>query len=175
MANQNALKLARLLNTQTGCRLCKPDFLESFYIEIPIPFKRGDLLEYTRYNYGLEGNVFVLKKPNRYSLKIHKRLLNGGGDTSDMIVDVFCYKNERGMVYCGDAFYLNLRYCRHELENEMRILKYISMYLQDKICLCDMLKLQRYLPLEKMTNDFMKDYDLKYTLERIEDKLFDDN
>ena len=135
--------------------------LESCYIDVPVPFKRGDLVE--AYGRGYN-DVYVLKDICRNNPEYHARMLNCG-DISDMTADI--YYNIDGSINCECMhFYPDLKYCRRELEGETRILKYISLYIQDKFCLCSLLKVQKYLSADKIMDGLKDDYNLKYELEQ---------
>ena len=109
--------------------------LDSFYIDVPVPFKKGDLVEEDDDDCSWMGGIFVLRN-------IDKNI--PGSDTSDMTAYVF-YENN-GSVGCESThFYPDLRYCHEELKGEARILKYISLFEQEKICLCTLLNIQNYL------------------------------
>jgi len=70
-------------------------------------------------------------------------------------------------------FYPDLRYCRRELEGEKRILKYVSLHMQDRLCLCSLLKIQKYLVLEEKASELKESYNLQYELNQIGDKLLE--
>jgi len=145
--------------------------LESIYIYVPVPFKRGDLVEY-RDGYYM-GDVYVLQDICFNHPEQHTRSLLKG-DTSDMTAWVF-YEH-KGIVNCECIhFYPDLRYCRRELKGETQILKYISLQMQEKLCLCDLLKIQKYLLLDKKVSELKDDHELKYQLDKIGDKLLGDS
>ena len=148
------------------------ELLESCCVDIPVPFKQGDLLEISD---ELQGGfvsspvVCVLQSLPKDNPKIAADLLSMG-DISDMHAGFF-YEDE-GVVACESGlFYPDLQYCRKELDGETRILKYMSLYLQDKICLCTLLKIQKLLLAEKLIDRGKHDHDLKYDLEQIQDTL----
>jgi len=138
--------------------------LDSFYVHIPVPFKAGDLVECN--NTYLDG-IFVLKEAIDYratSEDIRNR------DTTDMIASVYYECN--GNIECEVMhFYPNLRYCRRELEGEKRLLKYVSLYEQKKLCLCGLLRVQKYIMLNEKAKELRNDGYLTYQLELIGDKL----
>ena len=144
----------------------KPDWAEYLldrYIDVPVPFKRGDLVEMD--NAGWMGSAYVLSAD---ILCDRRRLFIA--DTSDMTASIFYELN--GLIQCECThFYPDLRYCRRELEGEKRILKYVSLYMQDKICLCSLLKLQTYLPMEKLCRRIKKSYNLSNDLDQVGDSL----
>jgi len=142
------------------------DIFSSIYIDVPVPFKRGDLVEVDDSSY--LGGVYVLLNMCRDDKENSKRIFRA--DLTDMTAWVH--------YMCGDSidcecmhFYPDLQYCRRELEGEQRLLKYVSLYLQDKLCLCSLLKIQKYLSAEEIMNGLKNDHDLTYQLERINDKL----
>lgn len=141
-------------------------YLLETYIDVPVPFKRGDLVETD--GIGYMGNTFVLQNICRDNAEWHERHLLCA-DLMDMTANVF-YESE-GTVYCDCVhFYPDLRYCRRELTEETRILKYVSLFVREKLCLCGLLKLQKYLVLHKKADELV-DCDLKYQLDTLGDKL----
>lgn len=121
------------------------DFLESFLIHVPVPFKPSDLVENSSINCMEMGNVYVLQD-TAYGRNV-------GSDTSDMTAYAY-YVSENGSVECECMhFYPDLRYCRRELEGDARILEYVSLFIQDKLCLCNLLRIQRYLVGDKITSN----------------------
>ena len=137
------------------------DLLCSFYIDVPVPFKVGDLLEDSTNDSGWMGNVFVLQK-----------ISNKGSDTSDMTAGVFYESN--GTVGCECIhFYPDLQYCRSELKEQQRILKYVSLQVQGKLCHCALLKIQKYLMLDELISVYKNDSELKYQLRELEDNLLE--
>jgi hypothetical protein len=144
------------------------NLLDSFYIDVPIPFTTGDLVEYP--NGGWMGDVYVLQKICRDAPEHESRLLKS--DTMDMTAGVF-YES-KGIINCECIhFYPDLRYCRCELKGQQRILKYVSLAVQDKLCYCALLKIQKYLMLDELISDIKKDGGLKYQLKEFEDKLLE--
>jgi len=139
--------------------------LETFYIDIPVPFKAGDLVEC---NHGM-GGVYVLKDIIRDNAEMHAKMLLTN-DTSDMTAGI--YYEDSGNIDCEIMhFYPDLRYCRRELEGEKRILKYVSLYEQKKLCLCGLLKVQKYLMLNERAKELKNDYGLREQLEQVRDEL----
>jgi len=115
-------------------------FLESCYIDVPIPFKKGDLLEV--YDGGWMGDVYVLQSTCRDDANRNaKNILEA--DITDMWVCVY-YASGSAIACETMYFYPNLRYCRRELVGEERILKYVSLYMKDELCLCHLLDAQKY-------------------------------
>ena len=71
-------------------------------------------------------------------------------------------------------FYPDLRYCRRELDGATRILKYVSLHILDKLCLRNLLKIQRYILLDEKRNELKSSHNLQYELMQIKDKLLDE-
>jgi hypothetical protein len=137
------------------------NFLLELYIDVPVPFKKGDLVEVDGCGYGLIGGVGVLQNICRDDVDFNAKK-RYSSDTSDMTADVF-YELE-GVVNCEYMhFYPDLQYCSRELKDEKRILKYISLFVQDKLCLCGLLKIQKILFMNKHENE-LKDYTLESDL-----------
>ena len=147
--------------------------LES-YIDVPVPFKRGDIVELNDCESDWKGNVFVLQSLCRDDPKRHSRNLINGGDISDMNATFFFEID--GIVYCDWLFfYPDLRYCRRELEGEKRILKYLSHFLKNEICACTLLKLQKYFFADEILRELKDDHDLCSDLDKLKDKLLRGN
>jgi hypothetical protein len=142
--------------------------LSEFYIDIPVPFKKGDLIEYDDGNDWM-GKVYVLRNLCRDDEERNAKWIIKA-DISDMTADVY-YESD-GNVECECIhFYPDLRYCRRELHGEKRILKYTSLYLQDKLCLCNLLKIQKYLMLDAKATSIVDSSNLEYDLEQLGEKL----
>ena len=153
------------------------DLLDSSYIDIPIPFKRGDLVEVVSGGYLFErstppyGGVYVLKDTCREYERHTERILRS--DLMDMTADVY-YESD-GSVECECIhFYPDLRYCRRELDGETRILKYVSLHMQDKLRLCSLLKIQKYLLLDEKRSELKSSFNLQYEMMQIKDNLLDE-
>jgi hypothetical protein len=129
--------------------------LLDLYIDVPVPFKKGDLVEVDD-DVNYMGDVYVLQNTSRDFVE-HNAKQVYSPDTSDMTAWVFYVYD--GRVDCESMhFYPDLRYCKRELKDEQRILKYISLYLQGIICLCNLLNGQKYLFLSKYANDLEDSY-----------------
>ncbi len=145
--------------------------LLSLFIDVPVPFKRGDLAETDDGDW--MGSVFVIQDLCRDNAEWNaqsERILRS--DLMDMTANVF-YESD-GLINCECVhFYPDLRYCRRELTGGERILKYVSLFIQDKLCLCGLLKIQQYLSLDAGIQALKADQDLKYQLECLEDGLLE--
>ncbi|MCL1995019.1 MAG: hypothetical protein FWG63_02345 [Defluviitaleaceae bacterium] len=119
------------------------------YIHVPTPFKKGDLVEYDLYDSSM-GNVFVIQELSHDSPRHESSIMRS--DTNDMIAWVY-YQSD-GQVNCECMhFYPNLRYCKRELVGDESILKYVSLFVQDKICLCELLAAQKFLLADKIRTE----------------------
>jgi len=150
------------------------DLLNSCYIDVPVPFRKGDLVEVDEYGHSFScpyGSVYVLKDICRNNTERNaKSLLRS--DLIDMTAEV--YYEMDGSVECEVIhFYPDLRYCKRELEGKKRILKYVSLYMQDKLCLCSLLKIQKYLLLDEEKIKLKESYNLQYDLSQFGDNLLD--
>ncbi len=115
------------------------NLLKSVCIDVPVPFKHGDLVEAE--NGRGYGFIYVLKDICLNAPKLNARLLVSN-DTNDMTADIFY--EEHGFIHCECMhFYPDLQYCKRALKDEEQILKYVSQYLRNEICLCDLLLAQR--------------------------------
>ena len=65
-------------------------------------------------------------------------------------------------------FYPDLQYYRRELREHERILKYVSLYVQDKICICILLNLHRYLMLDRRRQELKSHYESAHEILRLD-------
>ena len=100
--------------------------IDNIFINIPNPFKRGDLLQYNN-------KILVLDWIITDKEKLNEELLKGKYDSMDMYG--YCYLvDEKGNVYCDDIHnYDSWEYADKELTGMERILKLISNSLKGKI------------------------------------------
>jgi hypothetical protein len=76
------------------------NLLQACYIDVPVPFKRGDLVEVDKGGY--MGEVYVLQNLCRDDAESHARRF--GGDISDMTAYVF-YESEGAINWLiGDIY-----------------------------------------------------------------------
>ena len=158
---------------EVGLLGCGPGIWEaSCYIDVPVPFKRGDLVEGI-FEDSYMGKIYVIKDICRDDPERHAKLLSNG-DLIDMTANVFFESG--GSVQCECIhFYPDLRYCRRELDGEKRILKYLSHFMKDEICACTLLKLQKYLLLDEILRELKDDHGLNWQLDQLDDKLLRGN
>ena len=144
-------------------------WLLSIYIDAPVPFKKGDLVESSVP--GSYGDVYVLLSICRDDTELNEKSLY----RSDMMDMTACihYEDDGSVYWEVMHFYPNLQYCRRELKGEKRILKYISLHLKDKLCLCSLLEVQKLLLADKMLNSCREHHELEYQLKSIDDKLLE--
>jgi hypothetical protein len=153
-----------------GCGGNDIESLLDIYIDVPVPFKKGNLVEITNYKDSISGDVFIIQNICRDDTERNARNLYRS-DLIDMTAGIYYECNDE--INCEVMhFYPDLQYCKRELEGEQRILKYISLYIQEKICLCTLLKIQKYLYFEKNARETASN-GLKYDLEQIGDDLFE--
>ena len=130
-----------------------PTLLLDCYINVPVPFKKGDLVEIND-EVGYMGSLFVLQTLSCDSEHHENRVMYN--DTSDMTAYVHYLSD--GQLHCEHVhFYPNLRYCRRELTGEERILKFVSLYMQEKICICELLGIQKFLLADKLRDSLICD------------------
>ena len=115
-------------------------FSELFFIDIPIPFKRGDILVATRNRID---EVFVFDRslhdtPEQYD-KCLKGIIADGGDMNGCGFFV----NEAAVLHEDHtADYDSFEYFKGKLEGRERLLHFVSLYLTGKITLSDLLRMQ---------------------------------
>jgi Fe-S-cluster formation regulator IscX/YfhJ len=132
------------------------EFTENFYIDIPTPFKRGDILIGSSSMLGQLGKsrVFVHDGLNRDDPKVLERCFKGiMGDGSDLMGWGF-FVNENGVLY-GDHTYNHdsFEYYHGELTGNQRLLHYVSLYLKKEITLSEILTIQCRIMLEHQLNN----------------------
>ena len=133
-------------------------FLDNFYIDTPIPFKRGDIL-IARSNSLENDDIFVLKVTDHdYPERRARRLRYEVSDGTDL--EAWGYVvNDNGLLY-GEhiIFYDNFEYYRGELQGNQRLLKYISLFMQDsdELDLPALLTLQCRIMLENLLDDDLR-------------------
>ena len=137
------------------------DCLRSYYISISVPFKRGDIVECCHRGFQ-DGHVYVLVD-------------NPECDTRSLVKDyvyVALYCEYNGIIKNDHIHgYSHLQYCRRKLEGTTRILKYVSLYVLDKITLGSLLEVQEFLLAEKKMNAILNSSDLQCQLKKIGDEL----
>ena len=113
--------------------------LESANIKIPVPFKRGDIVEINDLfgTYQLNDTVYLIKDNNEENSKYSFISFYWG----------------KGNVFEGNLMhsysYYDVEYCKRELKGEERILYYLSLYEQGEISMNDLLDMHRYLFLDR--------------------------
>ena len=139
---------------------CGQDTLSvNFYIDIPVPFKRGDILTYSAGWTRLRGKspAFALDLLDRDDPQRLERILSGKMcDGSDLTGWGF-YVDDGGTLY-GDHFHDHddLEYYRGKVEGKDRLLHYVSLYLKDEITLPALLTMQCRLMLEHQLNNELR-------------------
>jgi len=162
--------LGQILEIEDNYNIIKEDgsgyFLESFFIDVPVPFKEGDLVEV---HPGNHYTVFVLQNIIR-DHPYHKDFILKS-DTADMTA-YFYYERGGNVNYECIHFYPDLRYCRRELEGDQRILKYISLFKKKEIDMCMLLCFQKCIMLDEIIKEIkghIRNFDFTWT----KDKLFE--
>jgi hypothetical protein len=128
-------------------------FTEYYYIDIPAPFKSGDILIGNSIRLG-KTPVFVHDVLSRDDPKILERYLKGeSGDGSDLTGWGF-FVSENGVLY-GDHTYDHdsFEYFKRELKGKDRLLHYVSLYLKKEIGLPELLAMQNRIMLEHQLNN----------------------
>jgi len=126
------------------------NFLDDFYIDIPIPFKRGDILENAN-SFDNKHGVAVLDFLCSDDLKRHERLLMRG-DMTDMCARVYYISDtHKGLESDTLLSPCNFRYFKGELKAEQEPLWYINRYLKGEIGRDAVLAMQNELMREKTT------------------------
>ncbi len=100
--------------------------INNIFLNIPNPFKRGDLLQYN-------DKIFVLESLITESADLKEKMLKENFDSSDM--QGHCYVlNDEGHLWIDNVFkYDSWEYCTKELKGIQRILKAVSSVLKGEI------------------------------------------
>ena len=133
--------------------------LDLFYVDIPVPFKCGDILT-TKDDSEDNSNIFILDSLISDDPRLYARALNGeGSDASDMS-GWGLFIDDGGVLYrehTGGHDYF--RYYHGKLEGKERLLHYVSLYLQgekDEIGLSELLAVQCRLMLENQLDNKLR-------------------
>jgi len=134
------------------------DFHFDFYVDIPTPFKKGDILTFRdRFGRGENEMVFVLESLTRDDERLH-RICVESGDGCDLSGWGY-FVNDGGVLY-GDHVgpHDGFEYYRGELEGNHRLFHYVSLFLFERIGLAEMLAVQcRIVAENQLSNHFRID------------------
>ncbi|MCL2187953.1 MAG: hypothetical protein FWB87_04235 [Defluviitaleaceae bacterium] len=131
-----------------GC----PGELDMIFIHIPLPFKKGDLLEH-------EGIPFILDNLPHWSenrgLSYEEILSGEHTDGSDMS-GWGLYATEDGYVYGNHtALYYGFSYFKGKLRNNEYILHYVNLFMKGEIALTELLTMQCRIVMEHTLDDVL--------------------
>jgi hypothetical protein len=130
-----------------------------FYVDIPVPFKRGDILTIRSGPAQDDAPVFVLDSIDRDDQEKHARRLRGEmSDGTDLSGWGF-FADDSGLLY-GDhtADYDRFEYYRGKLAEKDSILHYVNLFLKGEIPLPELLTMQCRIRLEhQLENDLRID------------------
>lgn len=110
---------------------------EGMWIEVPTPFKKGNIVFVNLQNRGYMSEQFVLThlctdKETEDEKRTVKRLLKIG-DTTDMFAYGYCLSDTDGEIQpTSTCDYLNLEYFRGNMSGHRRVLKVIQDFYQNK-------------------------------------------
>ena len=121
--------------------------IDTIFVNIPNPFKKGDILQYSN-------KIMVLDWIITDKENLKELLLKGNYDSLDMYG--YCYLvNDKGNVYRDDIHnYDSWEYLSKELIGKERMLKTISSFLQEKIDLELLLKTYDYIKVDSDIGNF---------------------
>ena len=135
------------------------DFGENFYIDVPTPFKHGDILKYADERENKDKTVFVLKSLSYDDERLFKLYQSGEfGDGSDLMCWGY-FVGGNGFLYGDHVMYHDgLEYYRGELQGKQRLLKYVSLYMKesDHLDLPSLLTLQCRIMLENLLDEDLR-------------------
>jgi hypothetical protein len=127
-------------------------FFEDFYIDVPAPFQKGDILKSRGFGfYNSHSGIGVLNHLDRNHPHDPNRLARclQYGDTSDMYAAVYYMSND-GFLWHDRFPYTDLAYYKGEFEGTDRLLKYVSRYLKRELDLPNLLAMQNKIMLEQL-------------------------
>jgi len=107
------------------------DFEDWFFVDIPVPFKRGDLLTYSQHkgSAARARRVFVLDWLDREDHRIFESNLESGEGCE--LEGSGYFADDSGLLYLDHAIsYDHFEYYRGKLFSNERILHYVSLFLQ---------------------------------------------
>jgi len=159
----NVYKLFAYIENEELTKFGRRLFLDEFYIDIPLPFKRGDILTYNSYWLDKKEGIFVLESTDQSedekSMKKRKKNIESGC-SGDMRGQGF-YVYEDGLIHlehspmdysAGYDYYTtcydNYEYYQGKLECRERILHYVSLFLKNEIGLPELLAAQNQITAE---------------------------
>lgn len=128
------------------------------YLDVPVPFKRGDILISTENPLrDEEKRIIVLDRLDRDDAIVFARHLKDGDD-SDMIAWGFSVDEDGSLYHDHFIHYDNLAYFDGKLEGENALLHYVSLFINDKIQLPELLTMQcRIILQHQIENDLRID------------------
>lgn len=114
------------------------DFLDiaNIFINIPTPFKKGDILV-TNNGFDGSGQIFVLDYLSTWRPNLKEYLAEGNHDSSDMIAYGYYLYKDKSTEFVNDHMsnYDSFEYYEGKIEGNNRVLKDISSFLKGKISL----------------------------------------
>ena len=124
-------------------------FTHDYYVILPTPFKRGDVLTYAddlkkplRGVPYKEKPVFLLDSINHHDPACLERRKQYYGDSTDMSASGYIVSKDGVLDYDSASRYDWLEYYREKLDDENTLLHYVSLFLKDDIGLPALLALQ---------------------------------
>ena len=121
------------------------DFCNMCYVDIPVPFKKGDILTCSYRHKVAKGEEFllVLEYLNRDNEKWFAGAISGkNGDGSDLYGTGYCVGESGELGFCDFHDHDNLVYFRGKLSGKERLLQYVSWYLKNEIGLVLLMQMQ---------------------------------
>lgn len=106
------------------------DDLDMIFIHIPVPFEKGDLVEYN-------GEVYVLQNlPHWFEFQLYnyENMVSGKcGDGGDMLFYGYYLCDRCNLHRTHRSYFYNLKFYTGKLEKHQRFLKVLSYYIKGKI------------------------------------------
>jgi hypothetical protein len=131
--------------------------LQSFFIDIPVPFKRGDILTARRRVARCDDeSIFVLDSLDRDIPNIQARILKGDCDDMHMMGNGF-FADDKGVLYSDHLMnYDSFEYYTGELQGKERLLHYVNLFIEEKISLSGLLAMQCRIMIEHLLNEGLR-------------------
>ncbi len=110
-----------------------PD-MDGIFVNLPVPFKKGDILVTKIFNDSHEKSIFVLNNLTIWDKRMSEKTFIRNLDTSDMIGNGYYLNDDTPQIVLDHVFdYDSFEFFDGELDGTNRILKLISSFLKGKI------------------------------------------
>jgi hypothetical protein len=121
------------------------DLYGSFYVDIPVQFKKGDILtnRQSLQHPKDEEDVFILDSVDRDDpIKQERRLRGEMSDGTDLMGYGYCVDDDDGVLGRNEGFYDHFEYYRGKLKGKDTLLYYVSLFIKGEIDIPELLGIQ---------------------------------